>query len=241
MANLSIYDDYDYATEGIFRPSKANRERVSKMELKEMLSVYIRKKQRNDPGFFEKSGSKLKAAIKESQERYNAEDNDIISYEYASIDGIPFAIAMVDGSPSDVCFMKAGSVSRGKLAKLSVNSLKSITRGAARQLDSEDRAAKRAARAEAKAAKKAAKNSAAEGEPVGEAYGDYEFDDEDIEAMEGLVKWIKTKRANHKAKKAAKKANAEEFEDEVDDVDECVESLNGILLESYMDGDIDFF
>ncbi len=235
MANISLYDDYDYATEGIFRPSKANREKVSKMELKEMLSIYIRKKQKHDPGFFDKSASKLKAAAKEMNERYSDEsDSEGESVQFIAVDGIPFAVILKDNNPTSIMFMRAGSVSRGKLAKLSVNSLKSVTRGAARQLDSED-----------KAAKKAAKNAPAEGgeAPAGESLTDFDFDEEDIEAMEGVIKWLKEKRANRKAKKAAKKA-AKDTEDEgesVDDVDECVESLENILLESYIDGDIDLF
>lgn len=239
MANISLYDDYDYAAEGVFRPSKANREKVSKMELKEMLSIYIKKKQRLDPGFFDKSGSKLKAAAKELNERYSDESDNEGSVQFISVDGIPFAVVLKDNNPTSIMFMRAGSVSRGKLAKLSINSLKSVTRGAARELDRDDRAAKRAA-------KKAAKNPPAEGEaPAGESFDDIDFDEEDIEAMEGVIKWLKEKRANHKAKKAAKKAakdgDAEAEGESVDDVDECVESLENILLESYIDGDIDFF
>lgn len=239
MANISLYDDYDYATEGIFRPSKANREKVSKMELKEMLSIYIKKKQRLDPGFFDKSGSKLKAAAKELNERYSDEsDSEGESVQFIAVDGIPFAVILKDNNPTSIMFMRAGSVSRGKLAKLSVNSLKSVTRGAARELDRDDRAAKRAA-------KKAAKDAPAEGgeAPAGESLTDFDFDEEDIEAMEGVIKWLKEKRANRKAKKAAKKAekDAEDEGESVDDVDECVESLENILLESYIDGDIDLF
>lgn len=235
MANISKYDNYDYAAEGIFRPSKANREKVSKMELKEMLSIYIKKKQRSDAGFFDKSGSKLKAAIKEMDERYGTDaDNEGETIQTFSIEGIPFGVVLKDNNPRTIMFMRAGSVAGGKLAKISVNSLKSIARSAARELDRDDRAAK-----------KAAKNAPpAESEaPAGESLTDFDFDEEDVEAMEGVVKWLKEKRRNHKAKKAAKNATVEdEGEGESIDADsECVESLENILLESYLDGDIDFF